>query len=53
MIHTSPKTVREFAQDYDKYGDSFHEDTTVDQLKTVFENIEKQVCLKKIRVTRD
>lgn len=39
MIHTSPKTQKSFQQDYDDYGDSYTEDTTTDQLKSVFERI--------------
>ena len=45
MIHTSPKTIRKFALDYDEHGDSFYDDTTVDQLKAVFNKIEKEVRL--------
>lgn len=39
MIHTSPKTQKSFQQDYDVYGDSYTEDTTAEQLKSVFERI--------------
>lgn len=41
MIHTSPKTQKAFHLEYDDYGDSYSEDTTVDQLKTVFDGMEE------------
>lgn len=43
MIHTSPKTQKSFQQDYDVYGDSYTEDTTAEQLKSVFERITQDI----------
>lgn len=45
MIHTSPETDKVFSQSYDKYGDSYFEDTTEQELRKVFEKIQKEVCL--------
>lgn len=45
MIHTSPKTQKSFQQDYDVYGDSYTEDTTAEQLKSVFERITQVSCV--------
>ena len=44
MIHSSPPTVAKFAEDYDRYGDSYTTDTDVDQLKAVFSKVKEQVC---------
>lgn len=41
MIHTSPKTQKSFQVDYDQFGDSFTEDTTAEQLKNVFDRVNK------------
>ncbi|ESP05690.1 hypothetical protein LOTGIDRAFT_181463 [Lottia gigantea] len=41
MIHISPKTQRKFDEDYDVYGDSYYTDTQEDQLKHVFDKMEK------------
>lgn len=43
MIHTSPKTEKSFQKDYDEYGDSYTEDTTAEQLQTVFERMTQRV----------
>ena len=45
MIYTSQKTADTFALDYDRHGDSFYEDTTAEDLKTVFKKIEEKVKL--------
>lgn len=41
MIHTSPKTQKSFQVDYDQFGDSYTEDTTAEQLKNVFDRVNK------------
>jgi len=43
MIHTSPKTLKAFHQEYDIYGDSYSDPTDTDQLETVFNRI-TEVC---------
>lgn len=43
MIFTSEKTAASFADDYDRHGDSYYEDTTVDALKKIFKNVEEKV----------
>ncbi len=45
MLHTSSRTAEKFAQSYDRHGDSFYEDTTVEELKKVFNKIEEQVSI--------
>lgn len=42
MIFTSEKTAASFADDYDRHGDSYYEDTTVDALKKIFKNVEEK-----------
>ncbi|XP_071117642.1 DNA ligase 4-like [Haliotis cracherodii] len=41
MIHTSPRTHKQFQLDYDEFGDSYTTDTTVEQLNTVFDKMEQ------------
>ncbi|XP_064626451.1 DNA ligase 4-like [Lineus longissimus] len=48
MHHTSPKTTRKFAFDYDAYGDSYYEDTSVQQLKRVFQKVEAEGAAKPV-----
>ena len=43
LIYTSHKTADKFAQDYDRHGDSYYEDTSVEDLKKVFKKIDEQV----------
>ena len=43
MIHASPTTTKEFALNYDRHGDSYIEDTSIEQLKKVFQKVEKEV----------
>ena len=43
MMHTAPATLKAFAEDYDRHGDSYYTDTTVEELKKVFDKIEEQV----------
>ena len=43
MIHTSSKTSEEFAQDYDRHGDCYYDDTTEDELRNVFHKIQDDV----------
>ena len=43
MIFTCPKTEKLFAADYDKYGDSYYEDTTEQDLRKVFDRVEEEV----------
>ncbi|KAK2178306.1 hypothetical protein NP493_548g00024 [Ridgeia piscesae] len=42
MIHKSPKTAAQFALDYDRHGDSYYDDATVESLKKVFEKIQEE-----------
>ncbi|XP_071941905.1 DNA ligase 4-like [Antedon mediterranea] len=42
MIHKSPETAAEFHLQYDRHGDSYTEDVSIEKLKEIFENIEKQ-----------
>ena len=39
MIHSSPSTAADFAVDYDRHGDSYYDDTSVEALKGVFNKI--------------
>ena len=43
MFHTSSKTEKIFAQDYDCHGDSYYDDISEEKLKDVFNAIEKAV----------
>ena len=43
MIHTSHVTAAEFACDYDHYGDSYYDDTTIDDLQKTFDKIPSEV----------
>ena len=44
MLHTSALTKQRFERGYDRHGDSYYEDTSVEELKKVFSKIEEQVC---------
>ena len=46
MIHKSPKTAAQFALDYDRHGDSYYDDATVESLKEVFKKIQEEVVKK-------
>jgi hypothetical protein len=55
MLHTSPATLKTFQQHYDKYGDSFTQDVTEDELQHIFSIIGKVsevlfVYTKKVKV---
>ncbi|CAH1773972.1 unnamed protein product [Owenia fusiformis] len=39
MIHTSAITAERFAQEYDRYGDSYYNDTGTEQIKQAFAKI--------------
>ena len=43
MIFTSDKTREMFSIDYDRYGDSYVDDVTEDELKRIFKNISIEV----------
>ncbi|KAJ8019961.1 DNA ligase 4 [Holothuria leucospilota] len=43
MIHTSPQTKAKFAEDYDKYGDSFTKDVTPEKLEEVFQKVASEI----------
>ena len=43
MLHCSPRTAEKFAEEYDRYGDSYTEDATADSLREVFNNVQVQV----------
>ena len=45
MIFTSDKTKEMFSVDYDKYGDSYVDDVSEDELKRIFKNISVEVLL--------
>jgi len=45
MFHSSPSTEHRFAMEYDCYGDSFTQDATVESLKKVFQDFDKDVRL--------
>ncbi|PIK62711.1 putative DNA ligase 4 [Apostichopus japonicus] len=40
MIHTSPDTKAKFAEDFDRYGDSFTQDVDPEKLKEVFQKVD-------------
>jgi len=42
MLHCSPRTAEKFAEEYDRYGDSYTEDATADSLKEVFNSVQVQ-----------
>ncbi|KAK3736164.1 hypothetical protein QZH41_015551 [Actinostola sp. cb2023] len=42
MLHSSPSTEMRFAMEYDCYGDSFTQDTTVESLGKVFKDFDKE-----------
>ena len=46
MIHESPKTAAQFALDYDRHGDSYYDNATVESLKKVFQKIQEEVMRK-------
>ena len=43
MLHRSPRTADKFAEEYDRHGDSYTQDATVESLKEVFNNVQSQV----------
>ena len=43
MLHHSPRTADQFAQEYDRHGDSYTQSVTTDSLKEVFNNVQAQV----------
>ena len=45
MIFTSDKTKEMFSVDYDKYGDSYVDDVSEDELKRIFKNISVEVLI--------
>ncbi|XP_015777211.1 PREDICTED: DNA ligase 4-like isoform X2 [Acropora digitifera] len=42
MLYSSPATADKFAEEYDRYGDSFTQDATVESLGEVFKNVQSQ-----------
>ncbi|KAK2560071.1 DNA ligase 4 [Acropora cervicornis] len=42
MLYSSPATADKFAEEYDRYGDSFTQDATVESLEEVFKNVQSQ-----------
>ena len=44
MLHCSPGTADKFAEEYDRFGDSYTQDATVESLKEVFNNVQNQVA---------
>ncbi|XP_068735127.1 DNA ligase 4-like [Montipora capricornis] len=42
MLHCSPGTADKFAEEYDRFGDSYTQDATVESLKEVFNNVQNQ-----------
>ncbi|CAH1249356.1 LIG4 [Branchiostoma lanceolatum] len=48
MIHMSPDTAAQFALEFDRHGDSFTDDATVDSLKEVFEKIGEEKSSSKV-----
>ena len=45
MLYSSPATADKFAEEYDRYGDSFTQDATVESLEEVFKNVQSQVTV--------
>ena len=43
MLYSNPESEKLFLQEYDKFGDSFYDDTDVEKLKTIFSKIEDEV----------
>ena len=43
MVHGSPRTADKFAEEYDRHGDSYTQDATIESLKQVFNNVQSQV----------
>ena len=43
MLHITPETQKLFSMDYDRYGDSYYDDTDEQKLKGVFQAVEKAV----------
>ena len=41
MIYASQKTLANFQKDFDKFGDSYTQISTIENLKQVFNNIEQ------------
>ena len=39
MLHTSPATAAQFADDFDAYGDSYTDDVDETELKKIFDLI--------------
>lgn len=45
MLHNSPTTAERFAEEYDRNGDSYTKDLTVDSLKQVFNTMEDKLTV--------
>ena len=45
MLYSSPVTADKFAEEYDRYGDSFTQDATVESLQEAFKNVQSQVTV--------
>ena len=45
MLHASKLTTKRFSEGYDRHGDSYYEDTTVEELKKVFRKIGEKVTM--------
>ena len=43
MLFTSAKTLAEFDRDFDRYGDCYYVDSSVDDLKKIFDRISTEV----------
>ena len=43
MLHTSPDSAEAFALQYDRHGDSYTDDVTVEKLKEVLGNVDEKV----------
>ena len=50
MIHESPKTAAQFALQYDRHGDSYYDNATVEGVKKVFQKIQEEVLTKKFSI---
>jgi DNA ligase-4 len=43
MIFTTDRTANDFSSDYDRYGDSFYDDTSAPELRKAFDRVPKEV----------
>ena len=43
MLFSTHQTEKDFALSYDRHGDSYYDDTTVEELKQVFQKIAEKV----------